>query len=61
MSSLPFDIWAHIAKRLQSDSLCKLYGVNKALFKLGLDERYRHLELVSRDAREVNHKLDRLQ
>jgi F-box-like len=40
---LPFDIWLHIASFLPVSQLRNLYAVNRALFDIAMDERYKEI------------------
>ena len=43
---LPFEVWAKIASYLSAAVLDELYSINRPLFELSLDSRYRDLEII---------------
>ncbi len=43
--ALPFEIWAHIASYLSSIELGRLFSINKALYEISMDSRYKTLQL----------------
>lgn len=55
---IPFDIWLEIASYLSRDDCIRLYSVNRALFEISMDERYRLV--CFRYPEEIAANLDRL-
>ena len=49
--SMPDDVWYLVAQYLRPEELRRLYGVNKALFHLSMEERYRNICFSNNDRR----------
>jgi len=45
MTELPYDIWMLILEYLPAHQVRRLYSVNKTLFDIALDLRYKHVSL----------------
>jgi hypothetical protein len=43
----PYDVWLCIASFISADDLQKLYAVNRALFDIVMNIRYREIDLYS--------------
>jgi hypothetical protein len=48
---LPYDIWLEIVKFLPGDIVRRLFSVNRVLFEIAMDERYREVEIMTLDRR----------
>ncbi|KAF9048635.1 hypothetical protein BJ165DRAFT_1039764 [Panaeolus papilionaceus] len=57
---LPYDIWFTISKYLSSDELKRLYSVNKALFYISMDEKYKAASIGSLSQSDTARSLVRL-
>ncbi|KAF9496977.1 hypothetical protein BDN71DRAFT_1505216 [Pleurotus eryngii] len=54
LPTLPWEIWAHIASYLSKDQLKKLYSVNRALYEISMDARYKTLWVEYLDKRTIS-------
>ena len=60
--TIPFDIWSLIASFLPAERRKELYPVNHAFFIIGMNERYKRVEIVvGLEGRKVSRMLDWLQ
>jgi hypothetical protein len=55
----PADIWLYISQFLPDDLLQKMIGVNRLLFDIGMDRRYKSISFTSFKASEAK-MLERL-
>lgn len=45
LPELPYEIWRHIASFVDSHTMRRLYSVNRALFDIVMNERYRTAQI----------------
>lgn len=53
MQDLPYDIWLLITEYLSEKQIRQLYPVNKALFNIAMDSRYKEVSLGFSDSRRM--------
>ena len=51
MQDLPYDIWLLITEYLSEKQVRRMYSVNKALFNIAMDLRYKEVTLGFSDTR----------
>jgi len=51
---LPLELWLHIISFLPNGYTQRMIGINRMLFELGLDEKYREVRFISDSPYVVN-------
>lgn len=60
MPELSYDIWLNISRYIYKDQLKELYSVNRALFEIAMDERYREVSFLCLSEKDTQRNLARL-